>query len=431
MGDTKNRVSNKIVKRIYCFLELELASPLNVSSGENILTDMDVLRDAEGNPFIPGTSVAGAFRGYQKEKEDRDNLFGYSDGNTGRMSPVYVSDIYFTGTVNPAIRDGISLNEGRQVQNKFDCEILETGVQGILRLEFVIRERDSEETIRRGIKTAIAGLGEGEIRFGAKKTRGFGKINVRRVCEKEFQREQLAEWLKFQAGGQKADDGAWQDYQEWKENVSLSKQFLTITVPLIQEGGISIRRYSAKPNEADFEHITCNGQPVIPGSSWNGIFRSAARELLTELKCRKMTAQINKWFGFVEGKNACQSQVVFSESILRNADAIPMTRNRISRFDASTEEGALYTEIAYFNGTTDLNISNRKKENDQALAGLVLLLIRDLQNGYLAVGGQTAVGRGIFRRNGAVRFSETDLEEKDCMQALCHLLEDKTEEVRV
>ena len=45
--------NDQIVERIYIKGELELVSPLILGSGEEENTDIDVLRDWEGKPFIP------------------------------------------------------------------------------------------------------------------------------------------------------------------------------------------------------------------------------------------------------------------------------------------------------------------------------------------------------------------------------------------
>nr|WP_294672861.1 hypothetical protein [uncultured Blautia sp.] len=50
-------------------------------------------------------------------------------------------------------------------------------------------------------------------------------------------------------------------------------------------------------------------------------------------------------------------------------------------------------------GKLDLKIAVRKgktPEESNWMIGILLLAVKDLQNGYLAVGGQTAVGRGTF-----------------------------------
>lgn len=191
-------------------------------------------------------------------------------------------------------------------------------------------------------------------------------------------------------------------------------------------GGISIRKYSAEPNKADFEHITCNGKPVIPGSSWNGAIRARADEILEDLECsaEKRKNLIDNWFGYVrqgsEGKQeACQSTVVFGESILEGSTKLAATRNKINRFDASTVEGGLYTEISYYGGTTNLQIKIRKTDGYQGLMGMMYLVTDEIKEGYLAIGGQTAVGRGIFIQNGETEIMTKDVIERE--EALCEL----------
>ena len=52
------------MKRIkkYYRIQFQLTSPLAVGSGENHLTDRDIVRDSRGIPYIPGTALAGVYR---------------------------------------------------------------------------------------------------------------------------------------------------------------------------------------------------------------------------------------------------------------------------------------------------------------------------------------------------------------------------------
>lgn len=58
-----------VLKRKVFFIRIQLLSPLNVSSGEDEWTDADVLRDGKGNPFVAGTSLAGAMRAYLEKRK--------------------------------------------------------------------------------------------------------------------------------------------------------------------------------------------------------------------------------------------------------------------------------------------------------------------------------------------------------------------------
>ena len=115
---------------------------------------------------------------------------------------------------------------------------------------------------------------------------------------------------------------------------------------------------------------------------------------------------------------------MIAEGILKNSVSIPMTRNKINRFSQATIDGALYSEISYFGGTTRLEISVKKDANKSyyALLGALILAIKDIQRGYVSVGGQTAIGRGIFAADQEVIWSE-EIAEEECMTALYAVME--------
>lgn len=435
--------NKKIIEKQYYAFKLRLASPLNVSAGLSEETDADVLRNGDGEVFIPGTSVAGAFRNALMLNEKSDGIMGYSDGEQGRMSSILISDIYFAEPehVKTGIRDGIKLDDSKIVENKFDMEIVETGAVGTLYIECVVREGDTPEQYVDAIKKLVTMLQSGEIRFGANKNRGFGRVELLTeadsesyVYEKSFSKEDKNDYAAFildvnsktskdtRLGlydSQKLSDWIGEAWEKKCRNLNQHadadqpldlEQYVKISVPLRLMGGISIRRYSAKSNQADFEHITCDGKPVIPGSSWNGAIRADVARILRELidvgKDKQMIVEnlIDGWFGKIsdEQGESMQSLVVVSESIIEGATPVPMTRNKVNRFDASTVDGALYSEISYFGGKTTLELLIRKDEKRyyEELVEILQLVIRDIKEGFVAVGGQTAVGRGVFAPDG-------------------------------
>ena len=361
------------------------------------------------------------------------------------MSSVFVSDMYFGTNIEVDIRDRVALREEKSVKNKFDLQMIETGASGTMRFEYIKRENDKFGFENEFI-SLVYGIERGEIRFGSDKNRGFGRLTVEAIAEKSFDKDSLEEWKKFNQTEEA--NIQWLSFENWAHDHSkLENHFVSIKVPLRLTGGISIRRYSTKPDAADFEHLTCNEKPVIPGSSWNGAVRSDAKKILTELGCKETAAKLDEWFGFVEvksgiGKNtddnqkdnqeendakkAKQSMIVFGESILEGAKAVPMTRNKINRFTGGTVVGALYSEIAYFGGTTTLEILIKKDESGfyKPLAGLISLVIKDIVSGYVAVGGQTAVGRGIFAAAGEAEYKDgqTDINLKECLGELVNII---------
>ena len=69
--------SNNWVKSIYLKGDLVLKSPIIIGNGISEETDIDLLLDSNNNPFIPGSSLAGAInyelankRGIDEKKLD-------------------------------------------------------------------------------------------------------------------------------------------------------------------------------------------------------------------------------------------------------------------------------------------------------------------------------------------------------------------------
>ncbi|HBN57053.1 MAG TPA: hypothetical protein DD414_09785 [Lachnospiraceae bacterium] len=418
-------MKNPVRYRKYYAVELSLASPLAVSGGEDYESDADLIRNRDGEVFVPGSSLAGALRNYISRKEDCERLFGYSQGEEGRMSAVSLSDLYFDrkAGIRVSLRDRVKLTEGKTVDNKFDQEVIETGARGILYLEYVIRKEQEEVDCEALIASLFQGMQDGEIRFGSDKNRGYGRVRILKIYEKGFGPEDVDRWIDFQRKDRALSDYEARSYEDWRQahKSADAEKYVHIRVPLKQKGGISIRRYSTRPDKADYEHITCNGQPVIPGSSWNGAIRADAKSILSEAGVKKPEKVIGAWFGNLDGEDSCQSVVVVGESIVRDTVSLPMTRNKINRFDASTVDGALYSEISCMNGKTELELMVRKDAYGEykAVMGLLYLVIRDIQKGYVAVGGQAAIGRGIFAADESRTVSCSEpLTEQECLAAL-------------
>lgn len=415
---------NKIIRRKYYCITVKLASPLNVSDGKSVFTDADVMLNGDNEAFVPGTSLAGAFRNYFEQKKNIDGYMGFSDGEDGRMSPVIISDLLFVSSPRKSVRDGIKLKMDRTVEeeSKYDMEILETGAVGSFRIEIIQREKDTLD-YNKFIRAIIRGISSGDIRFGKKKNRGFGRFEIIEIEEKEFDSESREDWIAF---CEKPSFEKKMTVDEWLDCKVENEKYIKIVVPLTLTGGISIRTYSTKPGEPDYAHISCAGKPVIPGSSWNGAIRSDVMRILNDCNCKNAKAIVDNWFGAdAKEKDYEQSMVVFSESVLEGSMSMNITRNKINRFSSATIESALYTENATIGGHTDLEIMINKKyfgKDIEALLGALYIAINDLVKGYLPIGGQVSIGRGIFSSNGDVKYSGIELNEKMWLEKLYSLI---------
>lgn len=440
-------MSNSIQRRAYYAVRVRLCSPLNVTGSESVFTDADVIRNGKGELFIPGTSIAGALRGYLGEEKDQESVFGFSrvekddkdvSVDKGKMSSVFISDLNFEKMPSLRIRDGVSLTEQKGVDNKYDMEIIETGAEGTFFLTFVIREQDAwdDEAL---VNAWIQAINRKAVRLGKNKNRGFGYIECTEVFQRCFssitsdvnkeKAEAAREWVAFMdslsgmrvSGRIGKEDleslyGAPFYLKEEGQDEGTDPGFVRIRIPLKLSGGISIRKYSSVPGKADYEQLTCNGAPVIPGTSWNGAIRSRVRSILKELGVKNVDGSVEKWFGTVRGNEAAQSMVAFSESVLEGSAKVPVARNRINRFTAGTITGALYSELSRFGGTTTLEMLIRKEDGYEELTGMMLIVARELTEGYVPVGGLASVGRGVFEADGETVTEGAKPEE--CERAL-------------
>lgn len=404
---------NSVVKRIVYRIELLFVSPVNVSSGLEGTTDSDVLRDYDGHPFISGSSIAGAFRAYVQSKNNGNDIFGFANDEDGKMSPVFISDLKFNKSETD-IRDSVALDENKITKEgaKFDFEVIQGNSKGYFYIELTIREKDNEELLVGALNEIFNGIHLKEIRLGSNKTRGYGIIDIDQIKKREFTKNNFLDYKDC--------------YREpfWKKNVkaydldySTKGHMVSIEVPLRLKGGISIRKYAVKKNAPDFEHITDHGCPVIPGTSIMGALRHRIKEIIKELDKDGLyglypNKMIDEMFGFVSGKDAHISGVIVDEMVIEGAKALEMTRTGISRFENSARNGALYKEKTYVDGTFTLRLSVCKENpNMDWIIGILLLAVKDLQNGFLAVGGQTSIGRGIFEANGPLTIDGEENKE--------------------
>jgi CRISPR/Cas system CSM-associated protein Csm3 (group 7 of RAMP superfamily) len=340
-----------------------------------------------------------------------------------------------------AVRDGVALNAFKVAKDgaKFDYEIVETGsvFRALIEVDRGGYKKLTDELGRSPIGTSgdaveheleniFKALDEGRLKLGHKTTRGFGEVAV--SCKKiAFSKSNFGDWLEFD----QFKESNWRNGSDFRpETIDLTSRafqsrreleddyYLTIEVPLKQKGGLSIRQYSTEVagenGSPDYVQLTLkDGHPVIPGTTWAGAFRHRVETFLRKGAKTDPTlpAKLDEWFGKVgirsKGRKI-KSVVEFSESIIDDINVQEaletnqaatqwktITRNAIDRFTGGTVSGALYTEKTYFDGSTTLVIHLRN--DNELLKSLIFACIRDLDAGYLAIGGLTAVGRGLFK----------------------------------
>ena len=377
-------------KKVYYRYRFKAMSALSLGGADSIETDSDVAVDGAGRPFVPASSLAGVFRSTLSER-DAALLLGDLEGNQSRIR---IYDAVLSGDASVSVRDNVRLEKDAKIAargGKFDYQVVDAGAQftGILEVCNASGELDSAAYIKRFFEL----LNSGMLRIGSKKTRGLGRVAfptgaVERVS---FGCDQVDAWLAFDA----FDEESWENAEVVRLD-DAAPQGLLITLDLSVKGALSIRQYTTEAlgPEASPDYrqlaLASSGEPLIPGTTWAGAFRSAYRKVSP---CSE-----SDLFGSIEG-GASLSRIVFSESIVKGGEWKQITRNAIDRYTGGVIDGALFTELTHFGGSTTLELYVDKPRTEW-IATLVSL-VADLHNGFLSVGGLTAVGHGLFSINSA------------------------------
>ena len=237
--------------------------------------------------------------------------------------------------------------------------------------------------------------------IGGKTTRGLGNIKNSIVKEMIFYLpDDVDKWIEFDM----YDDNKWETLKEYKGDNRQDSSIIKIHLSLKQSGGILIRQYSGKPGDVcsrqleNYDPDKKEFIPIIPGTSWAGAFRHRAKEFAAVTDNGEKI--INELFGNCDkdgGKK--KSNIYFSESYIKYYTRMNTTRNAVDRFTGGTINGALYTESVVFDGDTTLDIL-LPKDTEQLTINIIAAVIADLQEGFLAVGGENSIGRGIFKITG-------------------------------
>ncbi len=447
---------------------LTLKTPANFGGdGNDSTVDMTVLKyEADGMPFIPGTSIAGALRSYlrdvekgydvpfsNKEKERKlasTTLFGvHRKDDEGIQSPLIIFDA-------PGMPSGFELRDGVKIdsttrtateKHKFDIELLCAGSTFDLRFELIVSEKsENRQKLFNALATALDGLAKGDIPLGARKTRGYGRCSVSEWTVRHYNMADPSELLAWLASEREGDSTWVPEVPAVKKNnitealggtVTLledNRQSASLHAEFSFDGPVMIRSgFSESYKGPDVMHLHSPGPgkpdpvPIIPGTSWAGILRHRAERIvriLTGNNSDKTTKYIDHIFGPSKieetDENTWASRLSVAESRIDGGHSMIQSRIKIDRFTGGAYESALFEEQPVFGNQDSLvgidiilklppkPVQGNGKPDD-ADVGLLLLLLKDLWTGDLPVGGESSIGRGRLRG----RFAKLNIADQE------------------
>lgn len=367
---------------------LTALSPIR-SGGSEGDTDA-ILRSAEGRAFIQGPSLTGALRDWIKNSDYRDLntvLFGpdrdtpLSDSREGDGALV-ISDLVFEAGAEeqsrPRLRIDGATGAARQGA-KFSVTGLAAGTQGRFTLLWFGSGQGSRQ--QQAVEAALAAMNAGDIRLGAQKSNGFGRVGLA-VTVRHFDMTDSA------------DRKAWIADSPEGEPLPLPRRaesrFVRFTVKGLLPNVLIKAEASVSGGGTTFVNIRENGKPLIPGSSVKGAVHARAGSIERQL-CDSLTIT-ERLFGREarDGDNGSAGTLRFSDADLSRGSETKISRIRINKFTGGVMRGALFSEQP-LSAPVTISIA---APDDPAGCALLLFALRDLGLGLYNLGSGGSIGRG-------------------------------------
>jgi len=428
----------KYTHRYLAKIVLEADSPFNISTGrDNLETQSPAIRDINGLPYLPSSSIAGVLR-HAIGDETAKSFFGSLESDTGSriiftdgvmigkegialdgIMEIDFNDNFYRHFCRLPIRHHVKINEkGTGVDRaKYDHEIVYKGTRFVFEIIMY-----SDGTNQQQFEEVIEKLRDSNFALGGKTRRGLGRMKVVK-CEKAIldlrKTEDLNAYLDKSASLKEPFSRYVGMPTETTDPDGWTKYEMTLTPNdyfLFRAGESDDNRNAIPTTEAyiqwddDQKPRFVEGCVLLPGSSIKGAIahRTAYHwNRLIENKSLSSVGDRNPAvrtiFGYVYGDNArrgnCLIPDIIEETPLTNMDKKLFNHVTIDRVTGGASQTALFSEQAvYRKGVTyplDILVKNEAL-SDATIREAFECALRDIVNGCLPLGGLTNRGYGVF-----------------------------------
>ncbi len=400
--------------------------------------DMSLARNANGQFYIPGPSIAGAARGHLARilaatRQDFDKrmepaaleaLFGRMAGTVrgdarnrlpNYASLLRVDEARLRKSSGAYIRDNVRIDAGTGTasnEGKFNLEVLPAGASFEIGFTLSIYDelphgvkRDDLLDCFRWVLECFRAEG---LRLGARTRQGMGQGEVRDWNIRRYDmraKTHVFDWLHTHGtdGGEKleiASLGAGARISRSAPGIAIDAAFRVRTSLLIRAGG-------EEGGSPDVVHLRENGKPLLSGTSFRGAFRhrceAIARTLWGEPGVKKVVTQMFGEAGTKANDKPFAGRIRFTESVLKDGDALVQSRVAIDRFTGASRDTALFDEAPFWPSKSPgehFRVRIELEEADPVSRQEIVVLLgafKDLWTGDLTLGGEEGIGRGVCR----------------------------------
>ena len=398
-----------LIENIRYEVDAVTVTPLSIKGDEDRLK----IDDITGKFYIPGSSIAGAFRSYYenyicKNSDSKSMLFGDSISGMNRLVCFDAFPSEDTIKKMLASRPGLKIDRRRLTEYYFVTMGKKSGskfrrlyVNDGVRFSFIFELNNYEEEcdfnkLQEDFEHLLGAFAAGDILLGNNKSVGFGRFEIKSVKKVAYNLRKYNDVLRYLL-----KETAFEDITEsilnkkkFSRNVYFKITGKTATPLLIKDEEIRLH------NQPDGINIK-NGMDnfVIPGSSLKGALRTRAEKIVKTFPNLDYNI-ITNIFG-VEAANQTEghiSRLICYDTVISNEKTGIYNKIKIDYFTGGVQKSALVSEETVMG---DLVIectfnTHGLKQYDKEI-GLLLLVLRDLCTENLNVGGGYAVGRGYIR----------------------------------
>lgn len=378
-----------------CYLaDARCVTPLRTAGADS--DTQSVLRDSRGRAFLQGTSLAGALRDWLAQNSGSrtaDALFG-SPRVPGSL---IVSDGIFDAAAEQQTRPRVRIDPPTGAAadgGKFDVAHISAG--SLLRFSLTwLGPRDRTDELLT-VEAMLAALNAGDIRLGAQKTTGFGRVSLsvrKRVFDMADEKDRQA-WLANDMSG--AGELA----------LPAAPRKNTVTFTLSGRAGNLLVKAAAPVSEDGRSYtpnISENGVCILPGSSIKGTVRGRAAAIARAAGLPEQTVEGLFGRGAKGSDNGLAGHVIFQDVLLKSAVVGMQPRIRIDRFTGGVIRKGLFWEKPV-SGGVELCIT---APEEPVGCALLLYALRDLGLGLYSLGGGSNIGHGYLSVD-AIRIQAPD-----------------------
>lgn len=440
---------NKIESLNYRYLAriiIEAATPIVVKSGEkNFLTDGVVLRDVNGMPYIPGTSIAGVVRHAWKDAGmDVKEIFGFQEEKNGEGSKVIftearildslgrvvdglqpISDSLLLDYKQLPIRQHVRITEKGVAadKGKFDEEIVYAGTRFCFEMEMLGEESDSGK-----FDELLEVLQNRTFRLGSGTRKGFGDIKLVSVWKKNLNLQVADDMDLYLSKSSNLEESCHWFRDEDKMKCTANSNGWTKYELLLTPENFFLFGSGYGDDEADMTPVKEkkvnweNGigqlseySYLMPATSLKGAIahrvafhynrlQKKYADLLSENERESCVGKNNEAVrilfgseGNEKGEGKLRGNVILSDLYLSdNVQDKLMNHVAIDRFTGGAIDGALFTEkVAYRKTAMPVIELWVNKLSDEVQVPFELTL-DDICKGMLPLGGGVNRGNGLF-----------------------------------